>query len=108
MAVALWLDLMPDTVTIAPYSSQNKYGEETRGVAVSYQARSVGKVMKVLDRQGNERVSTVTTYLGAAPTGLTVRDQITLPARFDPRTPEILAIGSFPDEGGAHHTVVYT
>lgn len=106
--ISVWLDLMPDTVTVEPYSSQNKYGEESYGAAVSYRARCVGKVVKVTDMNGNERVSTVTTYLNAAPTSLTVRDRITLPSRFTVTTPEILAIGLVPDESGHHHAVVYT
>lgn len=106
-AVSDWLDLMADTVTVEPYASQNKYGEETYGAAVSYRAKCVGKQQKVTDGQGQERVSTVTTYLGSNPT-LTVRDRITLPSRFGVTQPAIIAIRFVSDENGAHHTVVLT
>lgn len=99
--------LMRDTVTIAPYLSQNKSAEETFGDAVRYQARVVGRIKSVTDLTGQERVSSVTTYFGAALT-LTPRDRITLPAPFTPTQPKILAIEQFPDERGRYCTVVYT
>lgn len=105
-AIDQWLDFMPDTITIDPYGSQNKYGEETYGASATYRSRVVGKVRKVTDMNGQERVSTVTAYIGGTPT-ITPRDRITLPARFNPTQPEILAIGLWPDESGTHHVAVY-
>ena len=107
-AIGAWADMMPDTVTIAPYASQNTYGEETYAAAVTYAARCVGKQQKVIDLNGNERVSTVTSYLLAAPLTLTVRDKITIPSRFGDTTPEIMAISGWPDETGPHHVAVMT
>jgi hypothetical protein len=101
------LELMPDTVVLEPYLSQDSYGQATYSAASTYQARVSGKVKKVTDANGSERVSMVTVYLASA-VGVTVQDRITLPARFVPSQPKILAVGLLSDESGAYSDVVYT
>src|SRR3990167_2682191 len=106
--VGAWAWMAGDSVTIEPYASQNGAGEATYGTSVTYRARCVGKIQKVLDGMGGERVSTVTTYLMAAPTGLTPRDRITLPTVFSPRQPQILSVAIEPSERGVHHVVIFS
>lgn len=101
-----FLDCMPDTVTIAPFTVQDEYGDPSFGPGVEFQARVVGKITLVRTLEGEERVSTKTVYIGGTPT-VTPRDKITLPAPNDPLEPPILSVGDFPDEQGKHHTVVF-
>lgn len=99
-----WRGLCKDTVTIEPWAGLGKDGQPTFGAAVTYRARCVGKDVY----KGTQRIASVTSYLMAAPTTLTVRDRITLPARFVPRTPVILAIQQEPDERGNLYVAVLT
>ena len=103
---AALLSLMPDTVTVEAYSTENSYNEPAYGAASSYQCRVQGKTRMVTTPAGEEKVSTVQVYLASAP-GVTVRDRITLPARFVPTTPEILSIAHYGDESGSYSEVVY-
>jgi hypothetical protein len=107
--IARWAGMYADTVTLEAPATLNGAGEvATYGAAVTYKARCVGKIQRVTDTTGQERISSVMTYIFGAPTSLSPRDRITLPARFTPRTPKILAIGQFPDESGLHHVTVIT
>jgi len=105
-AIDEFLSCMPHTVTIEPFAGQDEYGDPAFGPLVSFQARVVGRVQLVRTLEGEEKVSTKTVYLGAAPF-LSVRDKITLPIENVPVSPPILAVANFPDELGAHHTVVF-
>jgi hypothetical protein len=100
------LSLMADTVTIESASTHNEYGETTYGAASTYQARVQGRVKMIRTPMGDEKVSTVQVYL-AQVTSVTVRDRLTLPARYDPTTPDILAVVQAVDENGAYGEVVY-
>jgi hypothetical protein len=100
------LSLMPHTITLAPYVSQNAYGESTWGAAVSYQARVQGKMKMIRDFTGVERVSTVTCYV-ATTEAISPKDKLTLPSSFVPQTPLILAVERQADEHGDHHVVIY-
>lgn len=106
--VSRWASHCQDTVTIEPFTSASGGNNPSYGTAVTYRARCVGKIRRITDATGQERVSSVTTYLMAAPTTLTPRDRITLPAHFVPRQPKILSVGLTPDDSGLHHAVVYT
>ncbi len=108
MSLAAWRSLYRDTVTIEPWSGLNKDGSPTYGTAVSYTARVVGKNRLIRDVSGQQRVATVTSYLYGAPTTLTVRDRITLPTRFVPTQPSILAVQQEPDERGNCYVAVLT
>jgi hypothetical protein len=102
-----FLDFLIQTVTIEPYLGQDAYGKATYGDPVEIQARVVGKHRLVRTVTGDEKVSTVTVYLGEV-RGVTVRDRITLPAPFVPSQPLILAVETTPDELGIHHERVLT
>ena len=100
------LSMMVHTVTLAPYISQNAYGEATWGTPVSYTARVQGKMRMVRDSLGVERVSTVTCYL-ATTAAISPKDKLTLPSGFLPASPPILAVERQADEHGDHHIVIY-
>lgn len=99
-------DLFVHTVTIAPYSSVNSYGEASYGTAVSYTAYVEGKQRMIRDSQGQERVSSVTVYL-ATTAALSPKDKLTLPSGWTPQTPAILAVQRVADDRGDHHVVLY-
>jgi len=100
------LSLMPDTITLEAYSTQNAYNEPTYAAATTHQCRVQGRVKMVRTVQGDEKVSTVQVYLATA-AGVTVRDRVTLPTRFTPRQPVILAVDYRSDEQGAYGDVIY-
>jgi len=100
------LSLMPHEITVAPYSSQDRYGAPTFGTAVSYTALVQQKVRQVRDLAGEERVSMVTVYVNTT-TAITPRDKLTLPAGFTPQTPPIISVARQSDESGLHHCVLY-
>lgn len=100
------ISLMAHTIQVAPYVSQNAYGEPTYSADVAYTARVQGKMRMVRDSQGVERVSTVTCYV-ATTAAISPKDKLTLPASFIPVSPPILAVERQSDEHGDHHVVIY-
>lgn len=100
------LSLMPHTITVAPWASQNAYGEPSYLSAVSYIARVQGKTRMVRDSTGVERVSTVTVYV-ATTAAIGPKDKLTLPSGWTPASPSIIAVQRVSDESGDHHTVIY-
>ncbi len=99
-----FLELMTQTVQVAPFQGNNPNGEPMYGTAVSYSGRTVNKNKLVRSVEGKEVVSTAQTWTFGSP-GITPQDQITLP---DGRQPVILSVESYPDEDGDHHQKVYT
>ena len=98
--------LMTETVTIAPRGTLDVYKQETPGTAVSYAAYVMGKVTKITDASGAERISTVTVILSSAP-GVLVTDTLTLPSHWPMRTPKILNVAKHCDETGQYYETVY-
>lgn len=78
-------DLFPHSVTVAPWTGQNQYGEATYGDANTYAAK-VERGMDLL-RAGSGDRSLVPTYkvFVAEPVQVDVRDQLTLDATFGER-----------------------
>lgn len=105
MGISEWADMMPHTITVEPFVSEDMYGKYTYGAPATHQARCQGKNRMVRTATGEEVASTVTVYVGLI--GMNVKDRITLPATFHPTQPPILALGQVSDESGSHHTVVY-
>lgn len=112
-SVTDWLDMMTQTVTIAPPSATfDSYGARTYGTPVSYPCRIVGKRTKVTDLHGDEVVSQQTVYLGTEQP-IDPEAQVTISTGDAGSTeetaihPQVLATGRYPDEAGAHHSVVY-
>lgn len=100
------ISMMAHTISLAPYTGQNAYGEASYGAAVNYTARVQGKMKMVRDFAGVERVSTVTCYV-ATTAAISPKDKLTLPGSFVPTSPPILAVERQADERGDHHIVIY-
>lgn len=100
-----WHDMMPDTVSVEPFSGVDQYGAYSYGTAVSYRARAQGRMRMITDVNGEQRMSQVTVYISG--TGIGPQDRLTLPARFSPTQPSILSVQPVSDEHGTHHTVIY-
>ena len=102
-------ELMTDTITIEPYAGQNVNTEESYGAGVDYTCRCVGKRRLVRTVDGREAISEVQAHLDQIIT-IDPRSRLTLPVRFTPSQPRILAVQMLPDEGVAPtlaHTVVF-
>jgi hypothetical protein len=106
MPIHEWHDLMRQTVQLEPALGRDAYGAEVYGATRTVRARVEGRLRMVLTQTGQERVSTVTVYLGEL-TGTTPRDRLTLPAAYTPSQPPILAVGLMPDEAGVPVEVLY-
>jgi hypothetical protein len=96
------LELLTQTMTVEHVTGRDGYGKPSYGTPATYRARVVGKVKMVRTADGSERVSNATVYVAA--TDVLATDRVTLP---DGSRPLILSVGSFPDERGAHHQVIY-
>lgn len=106
---AEFLDLMPDTITIAPSTGAfTDRGQPSVGVAVSYRCRiePVEGERIIRSSSGEERKAAWVLYVNAT-TFLDPEGQLTLPVGFVPRTPPFYAIGRQADESGSHHVVIH-
>lgn len=99
-----FLELMTQTCTVEPFSSNNEYGEPSFGTAVSYSCRTVHKTNLIRTIENKEITSIAQTWIYGSP-GISPKDRITLP---DGTTPKILRVDRFPDENGNHHDKVWT
>lgn len=82
------LSMLTETLTVAPYLSQDAYGNPTYGPAVAYPAREEWRIRRIVDQTGQERLSRARVFFdGNVP--LTLRDQVTLS---DGTTPPILLL----------------
>lgn len=103
------LSLLIDTVTIAPWASQNSAGEATFGDAISYSALVEYKTQNVLTvgtqdgRGGRVAVGSAIIHLDGRP-DIGLKDKITLP---DDSTPQIKAVYSYSDQAGGYTTEVH-
>jgi hypothetical protein len=100
---------MQDSITVEPYASENVNTEESVGAAVAYTCRCEGRRKMVRTPNGEQAVSMVQAYLDRL-VSIDPRSRVTLPARFSPLQPPILAVEMLPDETGTGtmaHTVVY-
>ncbi len=100
MAVDEWLDLMPDSVVVTPYTSQDQYGAAVFSTAGStYRARWVRTQSEVRDANGNTVIGNHSVWI--ASTGeIGAKDRITLP---DGSTPQMLQAERRSDQTGTHH-----
>lgn len=106
MGIEEFDDMFSQEVTVEPFTGTDEYGNYAYGDSVSYQARVVGKTRVVRNSEGEESVSTHTVYLKST-SAFTPKDRITLPAGYSPQQPIIISVGTFPDESGLHHKVIY-
>ena len=101
-----FLDLMPDTIAFkAPDGTFTDRGAPNFGASKDYAGRIVEKNVTIFDKEGQERVSSVTVWLATTDV-LSPEGELTLPADFTPQSPPIMAIERYPDGDGAHHTVL--
>lgn len=99
------LELLPDTIVVTPVGTFDGFGAETPGTAKTYRAWVAGRIQQVRMADGKIIRSTVQAIV--AGTGIKVTDVITLPSRFTPRQPPIIAVDKATDENGAHHDTIY-
>lgn len=99
-------DMFPDTVVWEAVTPGGGIGSDTTAAPVNLTCRVSGKIRRVRGLDGVERVSTVMMVVPSTP-GIKTGDLITLPTRFDPRQPSIIAVAKQTDENGAHHETVY-
>lgn len=99
-------DMFPDEVSVEPLTGEDRYGKKTYGTAVVYRAFVFGRIRKVMTMEGQEKVSSVTAVIASSAI-LDVKSRYTLPVRFTPRVPVVLAVDNSTDESGAHHSTVY-
>lgn len=101
---AALLDLLTDTVTLAPYVSQDAYGTPTYGATQTLAARVQYKVQRITNAQGQERVSQAKVFLDGTVT-VALQDKLTLP---DGRSPAIQLLYEVKDvDGSRHHIEVW-
>lgn len=106
MSVDEFVDYFTQTVTVEPPSGKNAYGELTYGTSTTYKARIVGRTKTVTDKEGRERVSMYTVYLNTNAV-IDPDSRVTLPSGYAPSQPKLLAVGTYPDETGPHHTTLF-
>lgn len=96
-------DMMPDTVTIEKFVSETGFGVRSydpNAVIIGARIKRGHKIVR--DANGQEKVSTLQVLL-AGVVGITVKDRVTLPARFTPAQPKAIAVEEAADENGPHH-----
>ncbi len=99
-------DMFPDTVVMETLGTGDRYGAKTVTASVSIKAYVSGRETKVRDAQGQMRSSSVHATLAGC-YGATPNHQFTLPDRFNPRSPAVIAVMKSTDEDGPHHETVY-
>ena len=100
MSINDWLDLMPTTATFANPSGFDVYGKPTAGTAVSFKCHISRNQKQVFTPDGVAVLQGGTIQMDGI---YNVEEEavLTLP---DGSTPKILAVKTFFDEYGAHHT----
>lgn len=106
MAFEEWRDLMTDDVTIEAPGALNDYGQPQAGATRTVKAYVAGRQRLVRSFTGDERLSTVQVYM-ADDLGTGPSHRVTLPSRFTPQSPPLLAVEKLVDETGAVAEVLY-
>ena len=104
---AEFLQLMPATVLVAPFASQDQFGAAAYGADVSYQCRISIRDEYVRSKDGREIAARGKIYLPVtSAAAFTTRDRVTMPAGYVPANPPILDVQPEQDETGVHHVVL--
>lgn len=101
-----FLNLMKDTVTIAPWTGvMDRDNRPTHGAPVSYRARIVGKAIALRQVFGEQVTPIFDVYVNSGGVLITIHDLLTLPAdvAWIDHTPVIFAVGNYTDENSLHH-----
>ena len=102
MTIADFADMMPTTATFANVASTNIYGKKTAGAPVSFKCHISRNNREVYTPEGVIIVKGGSIQMDGI---YAVQDTavLTLP---DGSTPKIIAVKTFYDESGAHHTSI--
>ena len=96
------LTFMPHTVTIAPFSAKNNYGEDTHSATTRTASAYVEPDRQLQEgTQTDQETRSKTAYISDL--SITLRDKITLP---DNSTPNIVSVTVHNEVAGLEHTVV--
>lgn len=98
--------LLPDSVTIEPYTGSDGYGAPQFGSGVSYKARIEWGPKDVKNPAGEEVVSNARIFIATA-NAIDTRSKITLPVGRGPVNPPIIMVRAVTSGRRVHHTVVY-
>jgi len=102
MSINQWLDLMPTVATFANPTGYDVYGKPSAGTAISFKCHISRNQRQVFGPEGVTILQGGTLQMD----GVYDIDEeaiLTLP---DGSKPKILAVKTFFDENGAHHTSV--
>ena len=100
------LDLMPASVTVAPWQSFDQFAVPTFGAGVVYKCRISMRDEYIRSKDGRETVARGRVYIPITSNPFTVKDQVTMPAGYVPANPPILDVQPEQDEVGIHHVVL--
>jgi len=95
------LTFMPHTVTIAPYTAKNNYGEDTYTATRTASAYVEPDKQMQDGTQIDQETRSKTAYI--SDTSITLRDKITLP---DGSTPNITSVTIHTEVAGLEHAMV--
>lgn len=98
--------LLPDTVTIEPYTGSDGYGGPQFGSAVTYKARIRGGAEDVKNAAGEEVVSNMQIYVNTT-TPIDTRSKLTLPSPWVPTNPPIIRVDPVTGFKARHHIKIY-
>jgi hypothetical protein len=105
-----FLELMPDTITIVRWVSQNFYGGPSYDDAHprTYRCRIVGKGLSLRTHLAEDETVVYDVYVDAKDDIIQIKDKIILPPdpAWQDQTPVIFSVGRYPDEHGQHHTKI--
>lgn len=83
--------LLPDSITIEPFSANTVTQAPTFGAAVTYRAQIYGELSIVIDASGQDLKSSVRVIIPDR-VHIDPRDRLTLPTGWVPNQPPILAV----------------
>jgi hypothetical protein len=96
------------TVSIAPFLSNDDFGKASYKVAVAYEAKIEQATLNIRTDFDREIKSTRLIYLNTTNTQISTKDLLTLPTGFEPINPLILAVRIVLDKNGISHMVLRT
>ena len=96
------------TVTIEPWVSEDEFGKTTYGAPCDYLAKIERQERATRTAEGITIRSRRLIYLYSVDTTISTKDQLTLPAGFEPLQPKILDVRIVVDQNGVHHVILET
>lgn len=96
-------DLFIHSVTTKPHSGPDVNGKPTYGTAVTHKAKIVLKTRYIRTSDGRQIAGRGTLYLKKPTAVPGAKDELTMPAGFEPLKPPILDVRPHYDLDGLHH-----